>query len=206
MSVYGSPKPCIHGSDAHALEKLLKPHNNRFCWIKADLTFEGFRQVIYEPEDRVWIGEEPPTLHDKSRTLAAVKLSGTDWFGTVTYPFNPGLVAVIRQKGMGKSAINDLIAYAAGSWQDGDRDSFIDRARQHIKGMSIGLIWGDGREAIVDVSAKGAASDKNEVRYLSQKFVERLCADDAASGELTREIEAVIFSYLSPTETLPAPS
>lgn len=204
ISVYGSPKPCIHGSDAHALEKLLKPDNNRFCWIKADLTFEGLRQVIFEPEDRVWIGEEPPTLHDKSRTLAAVKLSGTDWFGTVTYPFNPGLVAVIGQKGMGKSAINDLIAYAAGSWQDGDRDSFIDRARQHIKGMSIGLIWGDGREVIVDVSAKGAASDKNEVRYLSQKFVERLCADHAASGELTREIEAVIFSYLSPTETLNA--
>ncbi|MET4356421.1 hypothetical protein ABIC08_006384 [Bradyrhizobium sp. RT9b] len=204
VSVYGSPKPCIHGSDAHELAKLFKPDHNRFCWIKADLTFEGLRQVVYEPEDRVWIGEEPPTLHDKSRTLAAVKLSDVDWFETATYSLNPGLVAIIGQKGMGKSAINDLVAYAAGSWQDADKDSFIDRARPHIKGMSIGLVWGDGRETAVNVTAKGAASEKREVRYLSQKFVERLCADHAANGELTREIEAVIFAYLNPTETLNA--
>jgi hypothetical protein len=204
VSVYGSPKPCIHGSDAHGLEKLCKPDHNRFCWIKADLTFEGLRQVIYEPEDRVWVGEEPPTLHDKSRTLAAVKLTGADWFETATYSLNPGLVAIIGQKGMGKSAINDLIAYAAGSWQDTDKDSFIDRARPHIKGMSIGLMWGDGRETEVNIATKGAASERHEVRYLSQKFVERLCADHAANGELTREIEAVIFAYLNPTETLNA--
>ena len=204
VDVYGSAKPCIHGSDAHSLEKLFKPDQNRFCWIKADITFEGLRQVIFEPEDRVWIGEVPPTLHDKSRTLAAVKLSGADWFGTATYFLNPGLVAIIGQKGMGKSAINDLIAYAAGSWQDADKDSFIGRARPHIKGMSVGLLWGDGREATINLSPKGSASEKKEVRYLSQKFVERLCADHAASGELTREIEAVIFSYLSPTETLNA--
>lgn len=204
VNVYGSAKPCIHGSDAHELAKLFKPDHNRFCWIKADLTFEGFRQAIYEPEDRVWIGEEPPALHDRSRTLAAVKLSDSDWFQTVAYSLNPGLVAIIGQKGMGKSAINDLVAYAAGSWQDADKDSFIDRARPHIKGTSVCLVWGDGRETTVAVAAKGAASDKNEVRYLSQKFVERLCADHAANGELTKEIEAVIFAYLDPTETLNA--
>ena len=49
----GSLKPCIHGSDAHTEEDLFQPYGNRYCWIKADLTFEGLKQILYEPEDRV---------------------------------------------------------------------------------------------------------------------------------------------------------
>jgi len=200
--VYGRPKPCIHGSDAHDLNKLLNPDQKRFCWIKADLTFEGLRQAIYEPEERIWIGEEPPSLHDKSRTIKSISFSDSVWFEARSYDLNPGLVSIIGQKGMGKSAINDLVAFAAGSWQDNDRDSFIDKARPHIKDMGIKLTWGDGRLTSITVPPKGIASSANEVRYLSQKFVERLCADHASSGELTREIESVVFSYLAPTETL----
>src|SRR5262249_18778891 len=44
----------------------------------------------------------------------------------------------------------------------------------------------------------------NQVRYLSQKFVERLCAEDHLETALVREIEAVIFSYTDPTDTLNA--
>ena len=42
------------------------------------------------------------------------------------------------------------------------------------------------------------------MRYLSQKFVERLCADDEIGAELLREVEAVIFAYTDATETLNA--
>ena len=55
----GSLKPCIHGSDAHTEEKLFSPDQEKFCWIKADPTFEGLKQIIYEPEDRVFICKEP---------------------------------------------------------------------------------------------------------------------------------------------------
>jgi hypothetical protein len=51
----GGPKPCVHGSDAHQIAKLFRPDNDRYCWIKADPTFEGLRQILYEPEDRVHI-------------------------------------------------------------------------------------------------------------------------------------------------------
>lgn len=53
----GSLKPCFHGSDAHCIEKLFEPDNSRYCWIKSDATFNGLKQVIYEPEARVRIGE-----------------------------------------------------------------------------------------------------------------------------------------------------
>ena len=62
----GGPRPCLHGSDAHAIAKLFKPDLDRFCWIKADPTFEGFRQVLYEPADRVHLGPTPPLYHDGS--------------------------------------------------------------------------------------------------------------------------------------------
>src|SRR5271165_2787200 len=56
----GAPKPCIHGSDAHDLGRLFSPDGKKYCWIKADPTFEGLRQTLYEPEERVYIGQECP--------------------------------------------------------------------------------------------------------------------------------------------------
>src|SRR5207249_7620225 len=32
--MYGSLKPCLHGSDAHREENVLKPDLDRYCWIK----------------------------------------------------------------------------------------------------------------------------------------------------------------------------
>jgi len=46
-------KPCICGSDAHKYEELFKRDDNKFCWIKADPTFKGLKQIIYELDDRV---------------------------------------------------------------------------------------------------------------------------------------------------------
>lgn len=47
--------PCIHGSDAHLLDDICKPDLDRYTWIKADPTFEGLKQIIYEPDGRVQI-------------------------------------------------------------------------------------------------------------------------------------------------------
>ncbi|VVH65366.1 ATPase involved in DNA repair, partial [uncultured Gammaproteobacteria bacterium] len=56
----GSLKPCVHGSDAHCEDKLFNPDKKRFCWIKADLTFEGLKQILCEPKDRVRIQANKP--------------------------------------------------------------------------------------------------------------------------------------------------
>src|SRR5690606_987712 len=61
--MYGGLKPCLHGSDAHDLSRVLKPYEDRFCWIKAAPTFDGLRQVLFEPVERVHIGASPPIRH-----------------------------------------------------------------------------------------------------------------------------------------------
>lgn len=207
-------KPTLSGSDAHSLEdmdaRLGKAQHDaggklvfQPTWIKADLTFEGLKQVLYEPSSRVHIGETPPVHYDESRVICSVKLSNAaGWFDEVEIPLNPGLVSIIGKKGSGKSALAEIIAHAADSWATDEPGSFKKRAGAHLRNLDVVLTWGDGKTTSKRLGEE--QSEDKKVRYLSQKFVERLCADDHIGIELVREIEAVIFSNLDPTETLNA--
>lgn len=198
----GAPKPCFHGSDAHCLNDLFKPSPNGFCWIKGDPTFEGLRQTLYEPKERVYIGNHPPVRHDASRVISEIAIGGggTTAFRNLKLGLNSGLVTIIGQKGSGKSALTDLLAYAAGKDSSADSDSFISRAAEYLSGTTVTLTWLDGH------TSKAVIGDKKQrradVRYLSQSFVEKLCSDDYVGTDLTNEIERVIFSNLDPTDTL----
>lgn len=201
----GGSKPCIHGSDAHALSELFRPDRDRYCWIKADPTYEGLKQLLYEPADRVHIGPTPPILHDRARGITSVALSSSNgWFDDVEMPLNAGLVSIIGRKGSGKSALAELIAYAAGSWPASESDTFLKRAGQHLQELQVRLKWAD--DEVSQVPLGQDQSDQQDVRFLSQKFVERLCSDDHLGTELVSEIETVVFSYLDPTDTLNASS
>lgn len=199
----GGLRPCLHGSDAHEVGKLFKPDFDRFCWIKADPTFEGLRQVLYEPADRVHIGPTPPTYHDEARIIRGIGLTKSGgWFDDVEIPLNAGLVSIIGQKGSGKSALAEITAHTAGSWETEEPSSFIKRAGAHLQDLGVTLVWADGHTT--DGRLGDGQTDAREVRYLSQKFVERLCAEDQVGGELVREIENVVFTYVDPTDTLNA--
>lgn len=118
----GSLKPCIHGSDAHTEEKLFTPDNNRYCWIKAEPTFEGLKQVIYEPS-RVYIGENKPqsALH-KLEEIHLNFDSGVKWendnfcYSSFREPikFSPYLTCIIGGRGSGKSTLLNLLAEKIG--------------------------------------------------------------------------------------------
>jgi hypothetical protein len=113
-------KPCIHGSDAHSYSSLFESAEGRNLWIKADPTFLGLRQLLYEPEWRVHIGDEPPFLshvsQNATRYMTAVSFErtqqakqGETWFSG-DLPLNHGLIAIIGNKGSGKSALADILA------------------------------------------------------------------------------------------------
>ena len=201
----GGPKPCIHGSDAHKLADVFEPAEKRYCWIKADPTFEGLRQILYEPAGRVYIGPTAPSQHDCSQVISSIRISGGALapLGEFTLPINDGLVAIIGPKGAGKSALADLVSYTAGSGS-ADKRSFLHRAGDHLKGVKVDLLWADGSSTVAQVGQE--QPKRATVRYLSQSFVEQLCSDDYRGGALTDEIEHVIFRNLDPTDTLNASS
>jgi ABC-type lipoprotein export system ATPase subunit len=201
----GSLKPCIHGSDAHSEGKLFQPEKDRYCWIKADPTFEGLRQLVHEPADRVFIGPTPPSPSDASKVIDKVKLEGaSDWFSVEDIVLNDGLVTVIGEKGSGKTALAELIAFATSSWKSGGMPaSFISKASSSIDNLTVKVTWMDGhisRRRIGDGAARGLP----EIRYLSQDFVEELCSKDLSGRQLIREIEDVVFGYIDEADRLDA--
>ena len=150
IAEFKSLKPCLHGCDAHRLEEINKPcakrhyedHNCsnspedcdiRFCWIKADPTFEGLKQVLYEPDERVRIQEKNPTPSRHIFTFKNVRISETKVNSALTLsktelPLNTGLVAVTGGKGAGKTAFVDLVANCFLDRKNSDdRNSFVRR-------------------------------------------------------------------------------
>lgn len=71
---YGSLKPCIHGSDAHTNDKIFEPSQNKYCWIKADPTFNGLCQLLYEPEQRVRISQTKPEVKADYQVIDRVEI------------------------------------------------------------------------------------------------------------------------------------
>jgi len=204
---FGSLKPCLQGSDAHEIADIGRAVDGRYCWIKADTTFEGLRQVIFEPGERLFLGDEPPKLKHPHRVLSGIRVTNApDWFSFAPIPLNPDLVTIIGGKGAGKSALAELIAYAGGTeFFRGQKlkdlqDTFLAKASKRtqsnlkpITNAKIKLEWADGsdEEHILSESLDHGLSEE-KVKYLPQKFVEKICAPENHS-DLLREMERVIF-------------
>lgn len=209
--IYRGPKPCIHGSDAHKPERVANPDNERYCWVKGDLCFDTLRQVLLEPEDRVWIGPTAPEPFAPSRCISEVEISGAPWIATTSLPLNPGFVAIIGARGSGKTALMEIIAAGTGAARadTAGEASFLQKAEEHIGGAQVTISWADGSKnapASLRLRDDFDLWGEESVCYLSQQFVERLCSSAGLAVELRREIERVVFDALDRTQRLEAES
>lgn len=200
ISEFGSLKPCIHGSDAHSFDKLCKPDNNRFCWIKADPTFEGLKQIIYEPEERVVIQENYPEPLKSIYTLVSTKISNSKISEDLEIeeneiPLNPNLIAIIGGKGSGKTALLDLMANCfedrckrAGE----DKNSFVQRIEKQKPDLTIEISF-NGKD--VEKFSKQLTDDiffpHSKITYLPQGKIEEYTGD---RKKLHEKIKEIIFS------------
>lgn len=191
-------KPSIVSSDSHKLSDI----GEKFTWIKADPTFEGLRQILYEPEARVHLGNTIPDTRDENRIIKSLHFENSNgWFADIKFPINPALVSVIGGKGSGKTALLDLTAFATGSWKE-NKASFLYKAHKELIGTEITVEWLGGSPDNKKIEKNLLPGKENKVRYLSQQFVEQLCSEDRVGLELVNEIENVIFEYLDDTEKL----
>ena len=89
-----------------------------FTWIKADPTFEGLKQIIYEPEERVRIQENNPEYDFDKPTFSKISIiqplevfNGEKVkFDKTELPLNKNLVTIIGGRGTGKSLLLNYIA------------------------------------------------------------------------------------------------
>lgn len=144
---YGSLKPCFHGSDAHKLEDVCEPDGDRYTWIKADTTFEGLKQTIYEPEARVRIQATNPQHDYPKHYFASLTIEGKPFegesleFEKAEIPLNRDLVTIIGGRGTGKSMLLDTFYH---TFNRGDDDIRL-RAFQPIS-FSVDLRKGAAEE------------------------------------------------------------
>ena len=113
-------KPCIWGSDAHDYEKLFEPDDNRYTWIKADTTFEGLKQITYEPDERVIIQDVNPSFEYNKPYFNELMIQNEVgifqdskdqvYFTKTILPLNKNLVTIIGGRGTGKSMLVDYLA------------------------------------------------------------------------------------------------
>ncbi len=187
-----------------------------FTWIKADPTFEGLKQILYEPEERVFIGEEPEILQrvreNKTKFIRKLRINQIPgyiedkgiWFKDIEIPFNPGLVAIIGNKGMGKSAITDILALCGNSHRYSDF-SFLKEDRFLKNGLAENFIaeieWESDEIAKKGLHEKTDVNSPERVRYFPQNFFEQL-TNNLEAYEFRKEIENLVFSYLPEEEKL----
>jgi hypothetical protein len=81
-------------------------------------------------------------------------------------------------------------------------DSFLCRAADLLAGVSARLCWqsGDSEERRPEDRQAGGADSYPRARYLSQQFVEELCAADRVTDGLIGEIQRVIYEAHSLTD------
>jgi ABC-type lipoprotein export system ATPase subunit len=220
------PKPLFDGSDAHSFEDLNRltgdEPNFQPTWIKANLTFRGLRQTIFEPAYRVFIGDRPPVLvrleREATQFIDRLELSAKatyknhngSWFRNVDIPFNPELTAIIGNKGSGKSAIADIVALL-GNTRQAKYFSFLTDSQNNRKFRRPGfaenfagrLFWKSGK--VVDLSLDAEVDDlqPESVKYLPQNYFESL-TNEIEVQALRREIEDVVFSHVDISDKMDA--
>lgn len=196
---YDGVKVCLHGSDAHRPEQLGAPEGDRFCWLKGDVSFETLSTACLSPESRSHIGPTDPMEGYWAGRIAKVRVPGQSWFPEEGLSLNPGLVAIIGPRGSGKTALADVIAAGAGSEEPfSNPASFLSRARSLLRESASEVEWTHGASTRRDLYDRDASDPEQPcgVRYLSQQFVEQLCAADGVSDNLLAEIERVVFDSL----------
>jgi len=212
----GFELPIIICSDDHWKAEYPK---ERCCWIKADPTFAGLKMALREPRHRFHIGPHPPSLErlhkNKTRYIKSLTFkrkptmpASEHWFeGKVD--LNPGLVAIIGNKGSGKSALADTIGLLASCVNSGSF-SFLTPTRfcnpktgraQHIE---CTLEWHDGSPVVRTLNEVIAEDEPERVKYLPQSFVENICNDisEPGGGDFERELKKVVFSKVPEADQL----
>ena len=204
-------KPLIMCSDSHSPHEY-NPKEN--LWIKANLTFEGLKQCLYQPLERIFIGDIPPILDrvnkNKQGNIASISCVrvenpvnvASNWFD-FEVPLNPGMVAVIGNKGSGKSAFSDIIAHlcccrtmTSASFLNSKR--FRKVPKNYANDYSASLMWADGEKRSSSLAAYQGDIPLEDAQYLPQKYIEDVCND--FEDVFQKEIDKVIFSYVDKTE------
>jgi ABC-type lipoprotein export system ATPase subunit len=211
----GLEKPLILCSDNHRITDYVAKAS---LWVRADPTFLGLLMVLREPRERVFIGDRPPDMgrveQNSTKYIRSISFqrkadapAAEQWFsGSIS--FNPGLVAIVGNKGSGKSALADTLGLLGATKNDAFSFLSPERFRHSSSGFAgffeATIEWESGELTTKCLAESIKQEELERLKYLPQSHVETVCNELTGIGEegFEQELKAVIFSHVPEAERL----
>jgi ABC-type lipoprotein export system ATPase subunit len=208
--------PMIICSDNH---DIINYKLKECCWIKANPTFKGLKQILNEPNERVFFGEIPPKIvriqNNKTKYISSIRIErkrdttlSEIWFDN-TISLNQELVAIIGNKGKGKSSLTDTIGLLCNTKQYRDftflsTDNFRQPKDNKSKHFQATLKWESGVEITKGLDEIVDEQQPELVKYIPQNFLEKICTQlgKIEESDFDRELKKVIFSHVDSANRL----
>ncbi|HEL2005095.1 TPA: ATPase [Streptococcus suis] len=153
-------RPLLQSSDSHSLEEI----GTKYSWIKSDLTFEGLKQIIFEPEYRICVKKEKPIRTEDELIIDRIEYDGSTIF------LSNNLNTIIGGRSTGKSTLLNSIAFKLKDRESEDKYTFTDMDNFHV-------FWKDGEE-----------NDERGIQYLPQEHMIQLANNTEKLNRLINEI------------------
>lgn len=160
--------PMVICSDNHNIRDYKRKQK---LWIKADLSFEGLKQILYEPEERVALCASKPDDKSVYNVIDHVTLSEPGFWENTIY-LSQNLNAIIGGRSTGKSSFLNALA-AKHNCPELPKDDYI---WGHIANINIG--WADGSNEL-----------DRDIEFLPQSYMHEIAR---SSDETNRLVERIL--------------
>ncbi|OPB33551.1 TrlF family AAA-like ATPase [Pseudomonas fluorescens] len=184
-------KPVFHCSDAHSLAQI----GEKYTWVKAKPNFQGLRQSVFEPADRVQQSDDfiektfIKPYFSKISVEGRIFDEGEIKFSKQEIALNPNMVAIIGGRGTGKSLLLDAVFSRLGNCQGTDKVRFV-----NVETLSITLNQG-GKDG-ANIEFNNLTEDSYSYLHVSQGNIHSYSKDPISlSDEIKRMLGIRFIQY-----------
>lgn len=169
--------PVIICSDNHNINDY---QTRSTCWIKAEPSFEGLKQIIYEPEARVKIQDVKPEEKPSYQLINSITFEHKDFPKEPIY-FNPNLNTIIGGRSSGKSILlgciakktdNTVVVKERVNGELSSHDKYINEICKNVK-----IEWNDKQP-----------DNEHKIEYYGQSVINNYASDSKKVDSIVQRI------------------
>lgn len=183
-----SIKPLIICSDSHDPRNYNPAHQ---LWIKSDPTFNGLKQIIYEPEERVCISNYRPQEKAPYHIIDSITITD-NLFQQDQIVFNQNLTCIIGGKSTGKSILLHNLARAIDPDQVSENSIIslgLQKPDKDKKSLTLEI-----DSSKLNVKWKNGKSGENQsIIYIPQSYLNRLADSSQETTRIDELVERVLL-------------